>query len=216
MISTQTNTWLGWPNWNPNHDWLTSVNVTGLNKLKFLNLSTNCGLASLDVTTNTALEYLHLRSTQISSIDFSNNIELKVLTVSASPFTTLDLSNCDNLEHLEAIRQDIGHHYTTGYWYQSTLNPGFSIPHLNDVYISPNCDLTNLTADLHNHGINGQAHIGTTVHVGSGVVPGTTGGTGAGGQQTRVEYCESVRDDQQINPNFSGQWAVHASVTFVA
>ena len=85
------------------------------------------------------------------------------------------------------------------------------------MYISPNCDLTNLWADLHDHGLNGMAHIGTTVHVGSGVVPGTTGGTGAGGQLTRVEYCQSVRAASQINPNLTcqGQWSVHGSVTFV-
>jgi len=217
VISTQTNTWLGWPNWNPNHDWLTSVNVNGLNKLKYLNLNYNCGLTSLDVTTNTALEVLFLTSAQISNINLTNNLELRELIVSSTLLTTLDLSNNDKLEQIMAIRQSAGTHFSTGYWWQSTINPGFSIPHLTDVYISPNQDLTNLKADLCNSVVLGQAHENTTVHVGVGDVPGTSGGTGAGGQQTRVEYCESVRSAGPINLSTpGGSWSVHASVTFVA
>jgi len=77
--------------------------------------------------------------------------------------------------------------------------------------------VTNLKADLHDGGVLGQAHENTTVHVGVGVVLGTSGGTGAGGQQTRVEYCESVRSAGPMNLSTpGGSWSVHASVTFVA
>ena len=201
---------------HPNVAPLTNVNVTGLTNLQYLDLAENGLLSSLDISTNTALKYLRISYTTISSVDYSNNTELTILSCAATQQTELDLSNCDNLEQLSAVREDTGFQGTTAYWH--TFNSGFSVPHFTDVYISPNCDLTNLWADLHDHGLNGMAHIGTTVHVGSGVVPGTTGGTGAGGQQTRVEYCQSVRAASQINPNLTGQgqWSVHASVTFVA
>ena len=200
---------------------LNSVNVTGLDDLRLLGVRGNVALTSIDVTTNTSLEKLFIDSTQISSLDLSNNTNLNRITAENTLLTTLDLSNNPNMNYIYCSkRTSIG----TG---QVSTSTTFTPSNLTDLYISPLVDLTSLNLDLisgpSGFGTNSSTgsvpydntivHTNTVIHVGSGVVPGTSGGTGANGQQTRVEYCNSQRTT--AGSNVVGIY-VDTSCTFVA
>jgi len=81
---------------------LKDINISKNKRLKYLNISDNPNISSLDVTKNKELEILHVRGSQISSIDLSKNTQLIELTLAQMvSLTQLDISNNTNLISLD-------------------------------------------------------------------------------------------------------------------
>lgn len=149
---------------------LSSVNTTGLTKLDYFWVTRQSGgsLITFDISTNDELRYVKLNNTVANStLDFSNKTLLESLDVAYNNLTSLDLTDSPILTGL-AVK-------------------GCKL--LQSLKISPLCDLT--TLNISGCGAGGPDFYSSTlvVNVGAGDVPGTTGGTGAGGLQTRVEYA---------------------------
>jgi hypothetical protein len=77
----------------------------------FINLdSLDCGynqLTSLDISNNTALEWLICWSNQLTSLDISQNTALRALHCGSNPLNTLDVSNNTALEWLICWRNQL-------------------------------------------------------------------------------------------------------------
>ena len=117
----------------------------------------------------TALTYLNCNENNLTSLNISNlNLTgLDTLQCSENQLTSLDVSACTGLTFLNCASQNgLG---------LSTLIIGSSI------------SLTGLTVMDAGYNANN-----LVIHVGAGDVPGTTGGSGAGGLQTRVEYATAT------------------------
>ena len=127
----------------------------------------------------------HRKLTSFSAPDSPN---LKQLYLGAQPLTSIDISNNTNLEFLAAgpitlsgtTIFDLSNHDKLEYIFLTFTN-------LTKLILSENLDLTAVTGFVvEAQNTSSQA---LTIAVGAGDVPGTTGGTGAGGLKTRVEYC---------------------------
>ena len=64
-------------------------------------------LKSLDLSNNTALEYLSCPSNELTSLDLSKNTALTYLDCSNNDLTSLDLSNCPALTHLDCASNEL-------------------------------------------------------------------------------------------------------------
>ena len=64
-------------------------------------------LKSLDLSNNTALEYLSCPSNELTSLDLSKNTALTYLDCSSNELTSLDLSNCPALTHLDCASNEL-------------------------------------------------------------------------------------------------------------
>ena len=78
---------------------LSSLDLSKNTALEYLVCSYN-NLTSLDLSKNTALEYLDCRRNNLSSLDVSNNTALKSLVCSGNKLSRLDVSNNTALEGL--------------------------------------------------------------------------------------------------------------------
>ena len=145
-------------------------------------------ISSLDTSNNPLLTYLHIAGNAISSFDFTNNTLLESIYVNAqnsagggSNLTTLDVSMCPNLTTLKCSHNEL-----------TTLNLGSNI------------DLTTLNICAGNQWLNYNYITPTTMNlkVGVGDVPGTTGGSGNGGLQTRVEWAIANWSTAQCSSGF--------------
>ena len=152
----------------PEGNLFTSINVSQCTNLKTLmlydaGLGSGSGSVTLDLTNNQALEYISLGRNNIDSIPGLDNLP-NLISCSVDDINTnnLDLSGSNLLE---------------GFWMKNAGNI--------TVTLSSTLDLTVLTTF---NTLGGYQPPGITVKVGAGDVPGTTGGSGAGGLQTRVEY----------------------------
>jgi hypothetical protein len=157
---------------------LTYISLTGLSGNYFSGtpgLGPTNNVSSLDTSNNPLLKTIYASANAISSFDFTNNTLLETLHLShqnsaagGSNLTTLDVSMCPNLKLLKCSHNEL-----------TTLNLGSTI------------DLTTLDMCAGNQYLNYNVLTPTTMNlkVGVGDVPGTTGGTGAGGLQTRVEWA---------------------------
>jgi hypothetical protein len=72
---------------------LTSLNISGLTALEQLNGNNIGDLISIDVSTNTALEFLDCQYNNLTSLDVSKNTALKTLFCGGNKMTYVDLSN---------------------------------------------------------------------------------------------------------------------------
>ena len=72
---------------------LTPFNISALTELRFLQVSGNPNMASLDVTNNTKLTALYCQDNGLSSINTSNNTELQYLAVNGNSLTSLNVTN---------------------------------------------------------------------------------------------------------------------------
>lgn len=79
---------------------LRSLDVSGNPKLDTLMCSYNRNLAELDVTENSELLCLILRSSEVSELDLSGNAKLKHLVISENKISTLDVRGNTALEFL--------------------------------------------------------------------------------------------------------------------
>jgi len=161
---------------------LTSLDVTQNTDLDYLFCEDN-QLTSLDVTNNDGLVYLNFDNNNISSIDISGMNILYQMYCRNTTLSTLDISNtivtaanhsihilaCSGSSNL--IEIDFGS--------VSPLNPEW---YINSQTTAPGP----IILDARN------CHTNLVIKVGTGDVPGTTGGTGTGGLQTRVEYATDI------------------------
>lgn len=90
-------------------NWQSQINSVSLEKLVLLRHCTiySGNLTTIDLTTNTALEFLELGNNQITSLDISNNANLKHLSVPYNQLNGIDLSNNVNLEFVVLLRNQI-------------------------------------------------------------------------------------------------------------
>ena len=73
-----------------------SLNLSQNTALQFLDASGN-SITSLDLSNNTLLEHLTCNFNQISDLDLSNNLQLKSISVAHNSLTSLDLTLNDSL-----------------------------------------------------------------------------------------------------------------------
>ena len=82
------------------------LDVSMLPDLKSLDCAYT-GITSLDVSKNTALEYIRCYSHDIKELDFSNNPNLKMLYCGGSTLQSLDISQNNALGYLDVINSPI-------------------------------------------------------------------------------------------------------------
>ena len=225
---------------------LTSITgLTNLSDLWMLNLEKN-ELTSLDLSGNPVLEYLNLRWNNLSSLDISNNPLLTSIRLFANSLITLDTSNNTNLAGLSINSNDnLNSLDFTNNINLSSLSASFCNLTTLDVSMCTNlsrlfCRSNSNLATL-NLGSNidllilfggsapgrewdGRFRIESSksdlnIKVGTGTVPNTTGGSGAGGLQTRVEYTtERLTDLMTLSGTTSsgqvyGAWSQYTITT---
>ena len=78
---------------------LKNVNLTGCNKLNFLNLGESA-IASIELKECRSLNKLWLDKTKVTSIDVSNLTELKLLKLSETAISNINLQKCTKLANL--------------------------------------------------------------------------------------------------------------------
>ena len=79
---------------------LASIDVSGCKKLQTLCIAINENVEALDLSTNTALQYLYCGSTGLTALDLSTNTALQYLYCGSTGLTALDLSTNTALQHL--------------------------------------------------------------------------------------------------------------------
>ena len=79
---------------------LTSIDVSSLTNLEYLNVSGN-NIQELDITNNVNLEYLYANGNYLKELDLSKNINLKDLEIYENDIAELDFSNNVNLESMQ-------------------------------------------------------------------------------------------------------------------
>ena len=95
-----------------------SINAYGLNISSFKGIEyftslnefacyNQKNLKELDLSQNTALEYLDCSSNCLTTLDLSHNTALKTLNCSSNDLTTLNLNNCTNLEKIDCSSNDL-------------------------------------------------------------------------------------------------------------
>ena len=87
---------------------LAGIDVSSNTNLKFLTVSYNSGITSIDVKNNPNLETFSMGNTNISSIDLSNCPNLKSFDCKETPITSLDLSANTMLEKIDIYKCNMG------------------------------------------------------------------------------------------------------------
>ncbi|MGH1387848.1 hypothetical protein [Kordia sp.] len=77
---------------------LTTLNFSANTRLERLLLTNNTGITSLDVSGNTALDFLSINGSSLTSLDLTNNLALNYLSLNNVDITALDLSMNTELE----------------------------------------------------------------------------------------------------------------------
>ena len=125
-------------------------------------------LTSFTPTDSPALYAVDIIGQPLTTLDLSQNVALSNLMIGPlQGISSLDLSHMNVLANINISVEGVS---------SFTLN------------LSPNLDLTLLAGfmvKIYNSSANS-----LTISVGSGDVPGTSGGSGAGGLKTRVEYMQ--------------------------
>ena len=80
---------------------LQNLDLTGLKKLKILYCLGDFLITSLDLSANTALEFVHCPGNKITSLNVRNLVNLKSLNCNTNQITSLDLSTNTALEELD-------------------------------------------------------------------------------------------------------------------
>ncbi len=115
---------------------LSSVDVSGLPNLTFLNVSRN-NLSELDVSSNINIQTLIANENDLTSLDLSSNINLTGLDVTDNILSSLNMKNGNN----QNIRMDGDNRY-----FYATNNPNLSCIQVDDVNYAtenfPNIDAT--------------------------------------------------------------------------
>ena len=192
-------TWNFNDNINLKSIWITqgsqSISTITLNlctNLEYITLyDSNVQNNALDVTSNTNIKQINVGRTSVANIiGITNCTQLEYISFESVPsFNTQDFSFTDNLKGANFI---------------NTFNVG-------TITLSSTLDLRQL--DPANGGwdfVTGTSNNNCTgtVKVGTGTVPGTSGGSGAGGLQTRVEYMQSTF------PNSGSNKVTSTNITF--
>jgi len=88
--------WLKYLDFYNQNGQIDSLNLSQNTALQFLDASGN-SITSLDLSSNTLLEHLTCNFNQISDLDLSNNLQLKSISVAHNNLTSLDLTLNDSL-----------------------------------------------------------------------------------------------------------------------
>ncbi len=132
---------------------LRSLDLSGNPKLDTLMCSYNRNLAELDVTGNSELLCLILRSSEVSELDLSGNAKLKHLVISENRIPSLDLSGNPALEYLGCQKSglaalDVTQNFELQELYADTGNTYTELDiSQNDKLQILMCSNTGLTAD---------------------------------------------------------------------
>jgi len=182
---------------------LTSLDISNNPKLWDAALFSN-NLTTLDTSNNPLLSILSVVSNNsLSSLDFTNNVDLFSLSASFCDLTTLDVSMCTNLSRL----------FCRGNSNLATLNLGSNI----NLLILFGGSAPGRAWDDRFRIESSKSDL--NIKVGTGTVPNTTGGSGAGGLQTRVEYTtERLTDLMTLSGTTSsgqvyGAWSQYTITT---
>ena len=161
-------------------------------------------LMTLDTSNNTKLAGLSIKSNDnLNSLEFTNNINLSSLSASFCNLTTLDVSMFTNLSILFCLSNSN----------LATLNLGSNI----DLLILFGGSAPGREWDGRFRIESSKSDL--NIKVGTGTVPNTTGGSGAGGLQTRVEYTtERLTDLMTLSGTTSsgqvyGAWSQYTITT---
>ena len=163
---------------NPGLEAFVDLEILKVNSqlLASLDVSTNtalttlwCGenqLTTLDVSTNTALNTLWCSSNQLTSLDVSNNTDLTILNCGDNLLTSLDLSNNLLLEQLypqinQLTTLDLSNNI-------NLTHLGANYNYITDLYLGDQIDLTNLFLHiLYNPSVAPVPSPALVIHVGS-------------------------------------------------
>ena len=106
---------------------LTSLDVSGCPKLKRLDIWDNAGLGSIDVSSNTGLQYYNCAHNGAVTIDVTHNPELTKLICSYNDIVSLDLTHNPKLVYLDCACNEIASLNLSGnpqlYFLQAFTNP---------------------------------------------------------------------------------------------
>ncbi|UPT72187.1 MAG: T9SS type A sorting domain-containing protein [Flavobacterium sp. JAD_PAG50586_2] len=127
---------------------LTSVNVSGMTNLRFLEVNDN-NLTSLDITGLNSLESLNCFYNQITSLTATSN--LKRLNCNWNPITNLNLDNCTSLVDLNCVQNQLSslniNHITTLQYVDCYFNQLTSLAVNNlDSLVALNCSHNQITS----------------------------------------------------------------------
>ena len=106
---------------------LTSLDVSGCPKLKRLDIWDNAGLGSINVSSNTGLQYYNCAHNGAVTIDVTHNPELTKLICSYNDIVSLDLTHNPKLVYLDCACNEIASFNLSGnpqlYFLQAFTNP---------------------------------------------------------------------------------------------
>ena len=85
---------------------LTSLNISGLNQLQFLQCDTN-QISNLDLSNKPDLKILYCADNNLSSLDLSGLINLEYLTVNYNPISEIDLTGINKIKGLQCLSTNI-------------------------------------------------------------------------------------------------------------
>ena len=149
------------------------------------------------------LEILYLFDANVgASIDVTNNVNLKTIQLTRTDVASLiGLNNCTSLEYLGLGGVGGAWMFNLDLTFTNDLvgvnfSNCFSI---GTVTLSSTLDLTQIPAGNFVTSSGGNDNCTGNISVGAGDVPGTSGGTGTGGLQTRVEYMENQHPNSGVN-----------------
>ncbi|MFT3795669.1 T9SS type A sorting domain-containing protein [Flavobacterium sp.] len=110
---------------NANNNNLTTINVGGLQFLRYLTLNNN-QLGALDITTLPALEWIECGNNQITALDVSQNLLLAGIQCSGNAITSLDVTMLPNLAYLYCRSNALTALNLSGSPLLNTLDCGFN------------------------------------------------------------------------------------------
>ena len=86
---------------------ISSVDLSGNTQLVYLNMQFNSLTGNLDLSNNPSVEYVKLRSNQLSSITFENDTTIEYLNLMDNQFSQLDLDNLTTLRNIIVTNNNI-------------------------------------------------------------------------------------------------------------